>query len=194
MRRWTRTGVSASAYRKALCHPDRPWAQRLITDYGAQRKTERKLEGYQIENLRTWTPAELAFARILREQRIYYVREHGFNCRNGKDYFADFYIRHGRVIFEIDGGIHNKQQNYDAERDIAIMQDFRIPIIRFTNEEVLKETERVRLLVTQIIRDHIEEYQTKRSALRERQEANKERKRRAEEFRRNRRAARKGAL
>ncbi len=50
-------------------------------------------------------------------------------------YFADFYCHQHELIVELDGGIHELQKEYDAEREEYLMATgFRI--IRFTNEEI----------------------------------------------------------
>lgn len=50
-------------------------------------------------------------------------------------YFADFYCHQHELIVELDGGIHELQKEYDAEREeYLIALGFRI--IRFTNEDI----------------------------------------------------------
>jgi very-short-patch-repair endonuclease len=168
VRRYTRSGIKRSDYERALTRPDRPWARLLIEKYEAQHKTEQKLTRYQFENLRTWTPAESAFASI--------VREHGFNCRDGSNYFVDFYVRSGRIGFEIDGGIHKRQENYDTARDIAIMGDYKIVMVRFKNEEVLNEPKRVAEYVAQAVNARRAQFREKRLTLLLAQQANLQRK------------------
>ena len=50
-------------------------------------------------------------------------------------YFADFYCHKHALIVELDGGIHDLQKEYDAEREAYLLAlGFRI--IRFRNEEI----------------------------------------------------------
>ena len=50
-------------------------------------------------------------------------------------YFADFYCHQHELIVELDGGIHELQKEYDAEREENLVAlGFRI--IRFTNEDI----------------------------------------------------------
>lgn len=50
-------------------------------------------------------------------------------------YLADFYCHAHALIVEVDGGIHETQVEYDAERDAHLSsRGFRI--LRVTNEEV----------------------------------------------------------
>jgi cyclase len=55
-------------------------------------------------------------------------------------FIADFYCHEVKLVIEIDGGIHLRSENkeYDISRDI-ILKEFRIEILRFTNDEVMKD-------------------------------------------------------
>ena len=59
-------------------------------------------------------------------------------------FIADFYCHELKMIIEIDGEIHLYPENkaYDISRDM-ILKDFKIEIIRFTNKEVVNETDKV---------------------------------------------------
>lgn len=59
-------------------------------------------------------------------------------------FIADFYCHKVKLIIEIDGKIHETAENreYDISRDI-ILNEFKIHILRFTNEEVLNKTDLV---------------------------------------------------
>jgi very-short-patch-repair endonuclease len=51
--------------------------------------------------------------------------------------FADFYCHQHELIVEVDGGIYELQEEYDAEREAHLMA-LGLRIIRFTNEEIMK--------------------------------------------------------
>src|SRR6188508_3512213 len=53
-------------------------------------------------------------------------------------FIADFYCHEVKLVIEIDGGIHLRSENkeYDISRDI-ILKEFKIEILRFTNDEVI---------------------------------------------------------
>ena len=57
------------------------------------------------------------------------------------NFIADFYCHSNRLVIEVDGGIHDLEENksYDAERD-QIMNDLGLTVLRFKNEEVLNNT------------------------------------------------------
>jgi very-short-patch-repair endonuclease len=79
------------------------------------------------------TPAEKMLWRELKGNRwegLHFRRQqivHG--------YFADFCCHQHELIIELDGGIHELQKEYDAEREEYLLAlGFRI--IRFENEEI----------------------------------------------------------
>ena len=55
-------------------------------------------------------------------------------------FIADFDCHEVKLVIEIDGGIHLRSENkeYDISRDI-ILKEFKIEILRFTNDEVINE-------------------------------------------------------
>ena len=59
-------------------------------------------------------------------------------------FIADFYCHQVKLVIEIDGNIHLSLENieYDISRDI-ILEEFKIQILRFTNDEVLERTDLV---------------------------------------------------
>lgn len=57
-------------------------------------------------------------------------------------YIPDFYFRELRIVVEIDGGIHLKQQKYDHHRDLNLEKSKR-KVIRFTNDEVFHSKDHV---------------------------------------------------
>ena len=60
-----------------------------------------------------------------------------------RSYFiADFYCHQHKLIVEIDGGIHKSQIDYDQIRE-DILIDLGYQIVRFKNEDVLRNWDRV---------------------------------------------------
>jgi very-short-patch-repair endonuclease len=57
-------------------------------------------------------------------------------------YIADFYCHKAKLVIEIDGKIHNQQKEEDDSRTEEINK-FGIKVIRFTNEDVLKDIDKV---------------------------------------------------
>ena len=59
-------------------------------------------------------------------------------------YIVDFYCNEASLVIECDGGLHSRAQawHHDQNRE-AYMSALGLRTLRFTNEEVLTETERV---------------------------------------------------
>ena len=85
---------------------------------------------------REMTPAEKILWQELRTNKL-----NGLHFRRQQivfGYFADFYCHQHALIVELDGGIHETQKEYDAEREAHLKaRGFRI--LRFKNEEVEKD-------------------------------------------------------
>jgi len=58
------------------------------------------------------------------------------------NYIVDFVCLEKRLIIELDGGQHAEQSHYDSERD-AWLRDQRFTVLRFWNNDVLKNVEGV---------------------------------------------------
>lgn len=145
---FTRSTVSERSYKRALKYYSKPWAQTIITKYLSEQQSIAKVEGYQKENLKEETHAEKVFASLLRSLNIRYKKEQVVRCRNGRNYILDFYVhKPRRVGFEIDGHVHDARENYDTERDVSIMSDYKLVIVRFTNQQVFFEKDYVKNLV-----------------------------------------------
>lgn len=59
------------------------------------------------------------------------------------NFIVDFYCASLGLIIEIDGAIHNFQKARDKERDNILKQKFGLKIIRYTNDQILKDSEKV---------------------------------------------------
>lgn len=57
-------------------------------------------------------------------------------------FIADFYCHAMRLVIEVDGGIHARQQEYDIGRTSELGK-YQIRVIRFTYDEVLNEIKKV---------------------------------------------------
>ena len=86
------------------------------------------------------TPAELKLWNALRGDQLLglrFRRQH----RVGS-YFADFFCHAARLVVEVDGDSHDERREYDEKRTQWIsMRGLRV--IRFTNDEVLKNIDGV---------------------------------------------------
>ena len=57
-------------------------------------------------------------------------------------FIVDFYCHSKKLVIEIDGGYHKTQIEYDKGRT-SELEHFGIKVIRFTNEEVLNDIDKV---------------------------------------------------
>ena len=82
---------------------------------------------------REMTPAEKIMWKELKTNKLNALHFRRQQIVHG--YFADFYCHQHELIVELDGGIHELQKEYDAEREeYLIALGFRI--IRFTNDDI----------------------------------------------------------
>lgn len=100
------------------------------------------------EDLRTWaremrtgmTDAEALLWRLLRDRRIEgakFRRQHPMGR-----YILDFYCVEKKLCIELDGGQHSDAAGYDVQRDQWLSEQG-IRVLRFWNNQMLKETESV---------------------------------------------------
>lgn len=106
--------------------------------YGAQPHVFEKAR----ELRKNMTPAEEALWKHLKKRQM-----KGFKFRRQhpiSEFIADFYCHSIKLVIEVDGGIHklNSQTEYDIKRTDE-MNQFGITVIRFTNEQVIKEIDEV---------------------------------------------------
>ena len=85
---------------------------------------------------REMTPAEKILWKHLKANRL-----NGLHFRRQQvvhGYYPDFYCHGHELIVEVDGGIHDLQVEYDAERE-EYLRSLGFRIIRFANEEIQKD-------------------------------------------------------
>jgi very-short-patch-repair endonuclease len=63
-------------------------------------------------------------------------------------YIVDFYCHWAALVIEVDGSVHQEQQEYDQQRD-QDLQALGLKVIRFSNTEVNQNMEAV---LTEILR------------------------------------------
>ena len=102
------------------------------------------------------TPAEQIFWEVVRNRRFlnkkFYRQYPIFFDLLGKETFfiADFYCFEEKLVVEIDGGYHKRQQDYDEMRT-KIINFYGINVVRFPNDEVRDDIERVKIKLENII-------------------------------------------
>jgi len=94
--------------------------------------------------------AEKALWRVLRGRQICglrFRRQHPFG-----DYILDFVCLENRLVIEVDGGQHGQKAVYDENRTQKL-QAAGFRVLRFWNNEVLKEMESVREKIWLVVRE-----------------------------------------
>ncbi len=97
-----------------------------------QKISAKQVEGAK-ELRRVMTPSEKILWKCLKANRL-----NGLHFRRQQiihGYFADFYCHQHELIVEVDGDVHEFQQDYDAEREKYLIS-LGLRIVRFTNEEI----------------------------------------------------------
>ncbi|MCB9282990.1 MAG: endonuclease domain-containing protein [Lewinellaceae bacterium] len=103
------------------------------------------------------TPAEQKFWKQVRGRRFegkkflrQHIIKHAMDGKKEAFFIADFYCREKKVIVEIDGGIHRTQVEYDQLRQ-EVLERMGYRVIRFKNEEVLENWEKVERILLEWI-------------------------------------------
>jgi len=82
---------------------------------------------------REMTPSEARLWQQLRGNRL-----GGLHFRRQQvieGFIADFYCHAAGLVVEVDGAVHEKRKEYDAERD-EVLQRRSLDVLRFTNAEI----------------------------------------------------------
>ena len=100
------------------------------------------------------TPTERMLWKYLRKKQLdgfRFRQQHGFG-----PYVLDFYCPELRLCIELDGGVHDEveQKEKDADRTVFLNEN-RIYVIRFRNEEVEENIENALNRIREYIRDEI---------------------------------------
>ena len=103
-----------------------------------QRVTKEKLQRAK-ELRRDMTPTEEILWNELRANKL------GVHFRRQQiiaGFIVDFYCHKAALVIEVDGDIHDLQQEEDARREKAL-NELGLQIVRFRNDEVLKDLPRI---------------------------------------------------
>ena len=69
-------------------------------------------------------------------------------------YIADFYCHEKRLVVEVDGGIHNKPDNSENDKNrTAELDRFGVTVIRFSNKEVTTNLQDVLQKITHFLKE-----------------------------------------
>jgi very-short-patch-repair endonuclease len=94
------------------------------------------------------TPAEQILWSCLRDRQLCdtkFRRQHNLG-----QFIADFYCHIAKLVIELDGSIHDTQEEADQNRD-HWMQSNHITVLRFKNEQIFQDLETVLLEIAQYL-------------------------------------------
>ena len=103
---------------------------------------------------RNMTPAERILWQNLRGNRLA-----GFHFRRQQiieGYIVDFYCHQAALVVEVDGTIHDQQQEYDAYRE-QVLRARGMSVVRFKNDEVFSDLDGVLARIVTACRENINE-------------------------------------
>src|SRR5215510_821567 len=98
-----------------------------------QRVTQEKLERAK-ELRREMTPAEKLLWQEVRAKKL------GIRFRRQQiiqGFIVDFYCHKAALVVEVDGDIHDLQQEEDARRE-KVLSELGLRVVRFGNDEVMR--------------------------------------------------------
>jgi very-short-patch-repair endonuclease len=113
------------------------------------RGTSRAIQEQARKLRKEMTPAEQVLWKNLRGRRLEglkFRRQHPLGR-----FIVDFYCAEHRLVIELDGGIHQDQQEYDQART-EVLQDYGYRVLRFPNEAVLQRLDDVLQTITSTVR------------------------------------------
>ena len=103
-----------------------------------QRVTKEKLQRAK-ELRREMTPAEKLLWQEVRAKKL------GVRFRRQQiiqGFIVDFYCHKAALVIEVDGDIHDLQQEEDARRE-KVLRELGLRIVRFRNDEVMRSSSAV---------------------------------------------------
>lgn len=112
---------------------------------GAVMKEKQIIVGQKVNPIKQERAKQLRREMTPEEKKLwYYLRSNQLNGLHFRrqqvidGFIADFYCHAARLVIEIDGGIHERQREYDGERD-RIISSRGLQVIRIRNEEIQKD-------------------------------------------------------
>ena len=116
---------------------------------------DRRLVKCAKDHRKQQTRAEALFRWIVRNRKIWWYK---FKREKAIwEFILDFYCSELLLWIEIDGWYHNETQDYDEERSKWLYDNYNIKIVRFTNDEVEKNTEWVYQYMEELVKDRTNE-------------------------------------
>ena len=116
----------------------------MLATHSSQRSAYLRVREFARALRKRQTPTEAFFWTQVRDRRLFNLkisRQKIIQCPLDptftKFYIADFYCHEHMLIIELDGDIHEKQQEQDLVRT-EHMESYGYRVLRFTNSEILE--------------------------------------------------------
>jgi very-short-patch-repair endonuclease len=109
---------------------------------GTKESWREKIRLQAREFRRNQTPSEAVLWEILRNRKLAgkkFYRQHSiihYYYKRPYYFIADFYCDESKLVVEIDGKIHDNQEEYDTQRTL-ILKELGIKVVRIKNEELM---------------------------------------------------------
>jgi len=111
-----------------------------------------KIRSHAKELRRNQTPSEAVLWGILRNRKLsgikFYRQQPIIHFFNRRPYYfiADFYCFESKLAIEVDGKIHDHQEDYDSQRTL-VLKELGITVLRIKNEEL----NNIQAVITKIV-------------------------------------------
>jgi len=107
-----------------------------MTNYQNRWRASKDIQQRARELRKNMTAAEKKLWQVLRGNQLdglYFRRQHAIGT-----YILDFVCVQEKLVVEVDGGTHLGQEEYDKERTRWLEEEKGYRVIRFTNDDVLR--------------------------------------------------------
>jgi len=107
-----------------------------MTNFQKRWRAPKEVQHRARELRKEMTPAEKKLWQVLRGTQLdglYFRRQHAIGS-----YIVDFICTQAKLIIEVDGSSHLEQEEYDQERTRWLEDEKGYRVIRFTNDDVLR--------------------------------------------------------
>ena len=117
------------------------WGKKTMTNSQNRWRASKEIQQRARELRKNMTEAEKELWQVLRGNRLdglYFRRQHAIGT-----FILDFVCVQEKLVIEVDGGTHRGQEEYDQERTQWLEKEKGYRVIRFTNDDVLKNIHEV---------------------------------------------------
>lgn len=117
--------------------------KRKISKEKVKSSTQQRAQSYKKQNIKKQTKSETKMQLILKKFNFQVEPQKIFYCEKENFYLADFYLPKLKIVIEVDGKYHNKEEQKikDAYKDHFYTKKKKLKLIRITNEKLSKTSD-----------------------------------------------------